>query len=249
MTDIENALRSQLKSAVDRVPEPSHGLADRIEVRGNQLRRRRRSGRCVLAGAAMAALVGGAMVVGTISGSDTQSIQSAAAPVPDVLGQDLGQAARTLAGVGLGLSLDEGSATAQDAVVVAQRPSPGVTATSREILVSAATSAPPGATQCPDAVARTTGDPDVLPAAGNTTLERVQDILASSGTAMVQQFNAVRTELASRNGEVWRKLPSGDVTTDAVADFQIVVVLAGPDACPAAPASYNGVPLAFVPEG
>jgi len=89
---------------------------------------------------------------------------------------------------------------------------------------------------------------DSLPKKGQTAKERVDGLLADAVVVFVDAFGALDVRVIPRNGQVWDGPGRGVYTVEDAVDYQFKVTL-GPDSpCPAAPYSWNGIPVVFFRE-
>ncbi len=109
------------------------------------------------------------------------------------------------------------------------------------------------ATSCPEADVLITGGENGLPRLGQTTKDRVEQVI------LVEEVEAELAEAdfflgnpgvaalsaVPRNGEVWDRDDNNDVVVTHVADYMIEAIIDDESACPSAPGSWNGIPIAY----
>lgn len=191
------------------------------------------------------------MAVAAFGGAYGRSSDTLAGPpaaVPDIVGRTVADARRDLESVGFTLGVDRDlDSDESSATVVAQEPRAGARV-ARGAVVGVRTAAPrPAASaECTAAATVLHGSPDGVPARGQTDLATVRRVVDQDRRALAQTYRASRVLLAHRGGDVYRPDNSSTPSVEAANDYEIVIELSSPDACPAAPAAWNGVPLAFV---
>jgi hypothetical protein len=109
-------------------------------------------------------------------------------------------------------------------------------------------------TSCPEADVLITGGEDGLPRLGQTWKDRVEQMI------VVEEVQAELAEAdfflgnpgvfalsaVPRNGEVWDRDDNNDVVVTHVADYMIEATIDDESACPSAPVSWNGIPVAYI---
>lgn len=86
---------------------------------------------------------------------------------------------------------------------------------------------------------------DGLPRKGQTEKQRVETVLAATGDDLVNTFGAIATDVVPRSGQVWSGPKDGEYTIEEAADYMIGVTLETDAPCPAAPYSWEGIPVVF----
>jgi hypothetical protein len=168
--------------------------------------------------------------------------------VPDLLGSSVREARSLLAAARLSLSVDRGiDSDDPAATVVAQEPGDGVRiAVGSVIGVRTAAPRPDATNECPASKVAPDAPPDALPAAGQTDLDVVRQLVDSERGPIISTFRGIRVLLAHRGGNVYRQDGTASPPVEHRDDYQIIVELPSPAACPPTPQVWNGVPLAFV---
>lgn len=172
-------------------------------------------------------------------------------PVPSLTGQTVTQAKAALASVGLVLGIEPRlDSDDPEATVVAEEPLEGTTVVAGTTVgVRTAAPRPTPARECPKAATTLAGPAERLPTKGQTDLDRVRTVIDANRTFFVQTYGADRVVLAHRAGQV-AVFGSGASrpAVEQADDYEIVAELPNRSSCPAVPASWQGVPIAFVPQ-
>jgi len=86
---------------------------------------------------------------------------------------------------------------------------------------------------------------DGLPEKGQTDKERVETLLVGGKDALLESVGGLAAEAIPRRGQVWAGPGDGDYTIEEADDYQIRVTQKPDAPCPAAPYSWNGIPVLF----
>jgi hypothetical protein len=158
------------------------------------------------------------------------------------------EARSLLAAARLSLSVDRNiDSDDPAATVVAQEPGGSVrVAVGSVIGVRTAAPRPNGTNECPASKAALDAPPNALPAAGQTDLAVVRQLVDSERGPILSKFRGIRALLARRGGNVYRQDSTASPPVERRDDYQIIVELSSRAACPPTPQVWNGVPLAFV---
>ena len=89
---------------------------------------------------------------------------------------------------------------------------------------------------------------DGLPKKGQTDKQRVETVLAATGDDLVDRFGAIATDVVPRGGQVWSGPTDGEYTIEEATGYMIRVTLGTDLPCPAAPYSWEGIPVVFFRE-
>jgi hypothetical protein len=251
MPDLSEDLRDYFDALID-----AYDLDD-VARRSDQRGVRRSRYRMVTAAALLGIFAAAAVLAVAISrGRDDRAIAGdtprpsvATVPivVPSVAGLTVRDADRVLHGVGLVARVDPRlDSDDPDATVIAQEPGPATSIPTGSVVgLRTAGPAPLVAFQCANTTVTPDASADALPAAGQTDLDNVRQVLDTNRAAILTQFDATRAILVHRDGRVWIPDGTSNPRIEQRADYQIAVELP-PAACPASAASFGGVPIAFV---
>lgn len=239
------------------IPVPPRPPVEALVAMARRRRRRRTVAKAV-AGTVMIAATGLGLVARSGEGDSRVASNGPASPstserapaagdtvVPDVVGWTVLSAVAAMRDAGLVLSISDGDAEMNDAVILAVEPGIG-TAVKREAVVGARTALPdpPVEVECPDARhPRGEAGADALPRVDGLD-RRAAAIEVDGLRQQVPETSA--TEIYLGIWDRWAYSEAGTAIVVAPAKgFQVIVVGEDASRCPSAP-QFRGVPVTYV---